>query len=69
MQNMFKIFFLLLIIASTLLIAQNKSVTAVKVSSSPKIDGHLIDDVWKQAIPIKDFLQKENLLPAHSLHY
>lgn len=39
--------------------AQNKIVTAVRVQHAPVIDGDLSDEIWKQAIPIKDFLQQE----------
>src|SRR5690348_9381868 len=32
---------------------------AVRIDASPKMDGTLDDPLWEQAIPIKDFRQKE----------
>lgn len=48
-----------LIFLNSLLNAQLKSTTAVKVNEAPVIDGLLNDDIWKKGIPINDFLQQE----------
>lgn len=32
---------------------------AVRVEQAPKLDGTLHDPIWQQAVPIKDFRQKE----------
>lgn len=58
--NLKKLFFLLFIFSSFLLIsAQTKTATAVRVTSAPEIDGLLDDAVWNSAIPINDFKQQE----------
>lgn len=58
-------FFLLFFFSSFLILsAQNKIVTAVRVQSAPVIDGNLNDPVWKNVIPIKDFLQQEPIAGA-----
>ncbi len=55
-----KIFFLLFIFSSFLLLsAQTKTATAVRVTTAPTIDGVLDDAVWQNAIPIKDLTQQE----------
>ncbi|MFA5804271.1 MAG: DUF5916 domain-containing protein [Melioribacteraceae bacterium] len=44
--------------------AQSKSINAIRTSTSPRIDGVLDDAVWKNALPIKDFLQQEPIAGA-----
>jgi hypothetical protein len=56
-----KIFLFLLFIFSSfiLLNAQQKSAKAIRVNSSPVIDGRLNDEVWQRGISMNDFLQQE----------
>lgn len=50
---------LIIYLFSVLNLAQNKSATAVKITESIKLDGHLSETQWQLAIPITDFLQQE----------
>ena len=46
--------------AVCLLTAQKKKITnAVRITKSPKIDGVLDDECWRNAIPAKDFIQHD----------
>jgi len=57
------IIFLILIFSTLNFFAQvgKKSMTAVRTSVSPKIDGSLDDECWKNALPASDFVQYEPL--------
>ncbi len=61
MRSSNKIFFFLLCFFSPfiLLNAQQKSAKAIRVNSSPVIDGRLNDEVWQRGISMNDFLQQE----------
>ena len=52
------------------LIAQTKQATATRVANGAvQIDGRLDDQVWSQAVPIEDFIQKEpneGMLPTEN---
>jgi hypothetical protein len=39
--------------------ADSSVITAVRVSNAPKLDGSLTDEVWREAIPISRFTQRE----------
>lgn len=54
-----KLFLLLLLLISAKLFSQNKVATAVRTQVSPKIDGYISEEEWKNAIPFSDFLQQE----------
>src|SRR2546425_12662582 len=44
----------------SLIVGDNpRSITAVRVTAAPRIDGILDDDVWKLAQPATDFIQRD----------
>ncbi len=66
MRRSILIFFLTIVLLPSLifpprLIAGDnpRTITAVRTSIPPTIDGYLNDEVWKQAIPSGDFLQRD----------
>lgn len=38
-----------------IIFSQTKSITAVKITQSPKIDGNIEDPVWQDILPVSDF--------------
>ena len=49
---------LLMLFSACIYAVEEKHMTAVRVSQSPKIDGILDDDAWKMAEPASDFFQR-----------
>lgn len=53
------ILFVLIFFCTSVTYAQLKTVTAVRISVSPKIDGNLNDSCWQTAQAAKDFIQRD----------
>ena len=51
-----QLFFLPLVLVTSQVFAQVKTLNAVKVSSPPRIDGHLTDSVWNMLPVAADFI-------------